>query len=109
MEPRLAIDYLNRIRPAGWLKGCLYGLLIYLVYQSAIRQLIINDWAKEDYSHCMLIPFVILYLLWEKRLYPAAGGGSLRYCSFLIHTMSAKAKYAAFFPTQRQTFPTWKV
>jgi len=50
------LDYLKRIKPTDWLKGCLYELLLSIVYQSAFRQLIINDWAKEDYSHCMLIP-----------------------------------------------------
>src|SRR5208283_2395216 len=25
------------------------------------------DWAREDYNYCYLIPFVVLYLVWEKK------------------------------------------
>ena len=55
------------IKPLSWLKAGLYACAIVAVYYSALNQLILNDWAKEDYSHCMLIPFVVLYLIWEKR------------------------------------------
>jgi exosortase D (VPLPA-CTERM-specific) len=60
-------EYLKRIKPAGWLKSSLYALLIVVVFQSALKHLILYDWSREDYSHCALIPFVILYLIWEKR------------------------------------------
>lgn len=61
------MDYLKKIKPASWLKGVLYGLIISATYYSALKNLIMHDWAREDYSHCYLIPFVFLYLLWEKR------------------------------------------
>ncbi|MFH2000516.1 MAG: VPLPA-CTERM-specific exosortase XrtD, partial [Planctomycetota bacterium] len=32
-----------------------------------LTQMIFHDWAREDYSHSYLLPFVVLYLLWEKR------------------------------------------
>ena len=51
----------------NWPKIILYGVIIAAIYHSALRQLVVTDWAKEDYSHCYLIPFVVLYLLWEKR------------------------------------------
>ena len=42
-------------------------LIILAAYSSTLKFLIMHDWALEDYSHCFLIPFVFLYLLWEKR------------------------------------------
>jgi exosortase D (VPLPA-CTERM-specific) len=44
-----------------------YAGAIVLVYYSALTQMVFHDWAREDYSHSYLIPFVVLYLLWEKR------------------------------------------
>lgn len=61
------MDYLKKIKPAGWLKGFLYGVVILATYYSVLRFLVLRDWAREDYSHCYLIPFVFLYLIWEKR------------------------------------------
>lgn len=59
--------YLKLIKPASWLKSILYGVVILATYFSVLRHLILHDWAHEDYSHCYLIPFVSLYLIWEKR------------------------------------------
>lgn len=61
------MNYLVKIKPASWLKGILYGLIILATYYSALKRLILHDWALEDYSHCYFIPLVFLYLLWEKR------------------------------------------
>lgn len=58
---------LTMIHPASWMKGLLYALIISATYFSALKYLVLRDWAREDYSHCYLIPFVFLYLLWEKR------------------------------------------
>jgi len=59
--------FLKDIKTVNWLKGLLYGILITITYYSALKIMILFDWAREDYSHCYLIPFVVLYLLWEKR------------------------------------------
>ncbi len=59
--------YLKMIKPAGWLKGISFALVIAATYYTALKRLVLHDWAMEDYSHCYLIPFVFLYLLWEKR------------------------------------------
>ena len=56
-----------RIKPVSWLKAGAYACVLALVYYSTFVRLVTYDWAKEDYSHCMLVPFVVLYLLWEKR------------------------------------------
>jgi exosortase D (VPLPA-CTERM-specific) len=45
---------------------CIYGLLFWGLYRSAARFLLSN-WNEGDYSYAYLIPFVILYLIWEKR------------------------------------------
>ena len=45
----------------------LYGLLLLSIYYSALTYLIINDWAREGYSYCYLIPFAALYLIWIKK------------------------------------------
>ena len=61
------LNVFKGIKPASWIKFSLYSLLIGLIYYTAIRFLILIDWAREDYSHSYLIPFVILYIIWEKR------------------------------------------
>jgi hypothetical protein len=58
---------IREIHPVNWLRLAVYGGLIAAVYWAALRWMILHDWALEDYSHCCLIPFVVLYLLWEKR------------------------------------------
>ena len=62
-----AIDEIMKIKPISWMKAGVYALGIILIYYSALVRMIFHDWAKEDNSHCYLIPFVVLYLLWEKR------------------------------------------
>ncbi len=66
------MKYLKVIKTSTWLKALLYLLLIAVTYQTALKQMILYDWAREDYSHCYLIPFVVLYLIWEKRAELAA-------------------------------------
>jgi exosortase D (VPLPA-CTERM-specific) len=56
-----------RLKPIGWLKAVVYALCLAGVYYSAFARLVTFDWAIEDYSHCALVPLVVLYLLWEKR------------------------------------------
>jgi exosortase D (VPLPA-CTERM-specific) len=56
-----------KVKPASWIKFTLYGLLIIVIYHSALSWLIIKDWARESYSYCYLIPFVVLYLIWIKK------------------------------------------
>ena len=62
-----AIEEIMRIKPVSWIKAGVYALGIILIYYSALVWMIFHDWAKEDNSHCYLIPFLVLYLLWEKR------------------------------------------
>lgn len=43
-----------------------YGTLFSLLYHEPFS-VMIGWWDRDDYSHCYLIPFIILYTLWEKR------------------------------------------
>jgi exosortase D (VPLPA-CTERM-specific) len=37
------------------------------MYYPSYDWLVRNDWAREDYNYCYLIPFVVLYLILEKK------------------------------------------
>ena len=43
-----------------------YAVLLFLVYLSSFEGLM-EKWSRDDYSYCYLIPFIVLYLLWEKK------------------------------------------
>src|ERR1700690_2751878 len=45
----------------------LYGLLLSTLFYSSYDWLINHDWPREDYNYCYLVPFVILYLVWDKK------------------------------------------
>lgn len=51
----------------NWLPAAIYALLFFVIYSSALRWLVVNDWEREGYSYCYLIPFVVAFLLWLKR------------------------------------------
>jgi EpsI family protein len=44
----------------------LYGLLMALLYTPSLK-IMVAGWGREDYNYCYLVPFVVLYLIWEKR------------------------------------------
>lgn len=54
-------------RPEALFRGLVYGTLLVTLYYSALAWLVKNDWPREDYSSCALIPLVVIYLIWEKR------------------------------------------
>jgi exosortase D (VPLPA-CTERM-specific) len=56
-----------RITPVSWLKVTVFSGVMLLVYYSTLKWLVFHDWVREDYSYCIAIPFVVIYLLWEKR------------------------------------------
>ncbi len=51
---------------SAYLKILAYAAAFFLVYSPAYRVMLIW-WEREDYNYCYLVPFVVLYLLWEKR------------------------------------------
>ncbi len=62
----ILLTSLKNVRPVAWVKAVVYVAVLSAVYLSPFKELW-AQWGSEDYSHCWLIPFVILYLLWEKR------------------------------------------
>src|SRR5208283_2550084 len=58
---------LEVVKPASWAKFGIYMFGLTAVYYSALGLMIGTDWEKEDYNYCYLIPFVVLYFIWEKR------------------------------------------
>jgi exosortase len=50
----------------SWLRVPIYAALLVGVYYSALQKMI-TQWGHEDYNYCYLIPFLVLYLLWEKK------------------------------------------
>jgi len=53
-----------QIKPLDWFQTGIYAFLICSIYASSLHWLVINDWEREGYSYCYLIPFVVIYLLW---------------------------------------------
>lgn len=50
----------------SFIKMALYGLLLMGLYYSAFIYMI-GLWGKPKYHYCYLIPFVVLYLIWDRR------------------------------------------
>lgn len=44
----------------------IYILFYILLYQTVFLNML-KWWERDDYSYCYLIPFIVLYLLWEKK------------------------------------------
>ena len=64
-NPRSTLTFLKLPISSGVLV-CIYGLLFWGLYRSTAGFLLSN-WNDGDYSYAYLIPFVILYLIWDKR------------------------------------------
>jgi exosortase D (VPLPA-CTERM-specific) len=56
----------SRIRMESWVKAALYGLLLVGLFYSSYRVMFMW-WENEDFNYCYLIPFFVLYLVWEKK------------------------------------------
>lgn len=64
-------------------KISVYLLILFGIYYSTLQKLVFKDWMKDDYSHCMLIPLIVLYLIWEKHQ--------------LVETCVSKPSYKGFY------------
>lgn len=53
--------------PASWLKACIYAGLLLAIYRGAFVWLVTKDWVRDDYTHCGLIPFAVVFLIWDRR------------------------------------------
>lgn len=55
------------VSQSAWLKTALLGALLVILY-FRIGLKLVSDWAQfPDYSHGFLIPFFVLFLLWDRR------------------------------------------
>jgi EpsI family protein len=52
----------------GFVKIGIYTMLLLGIYSSALSWLITIDWTKEDFTYCLLIPLIAVYLVWDKRI-----------------------------------------
>jgi exosortase D (VPLPA-CTERM-specific) len=63
---KINLKAIRIVKPTGLAKIALYGLLLIGVYYSSLAYMI-SQWEREDYSYCYLVPFIVFYLIWEKR------------------------------------------
>jgi exosortase D (VPLPA-CTERM-specific) len=61
------IKLLGAFKPASWAKFGVYTIGVVALYFSTLKWLIGHDWQEEDFNYCYLIPFIVLYFIWEKR------------------------------------------
>ena len=54
------------IKPVDLLRPALYAILLFFVYRTSLVYLFAK-WQDEDFTYCYIIPFIVLYLIWEKR------------------------------------------
>jgi exosortase D (VPLPA-CTERM-specific) len=54
------------LKTEGVFKAAIYIALFVVLYFTS-HQMMIQWWQREDYNYCYLIPFVVIYLLWEKK------------------------------------------
>lgn len=57
---------IGRVTRVSLIKLVLCVVLVIALYYSTLAWLI-HDWQREDYSHSFLVPFIVLYLIWDKR------------------------------------------
>ena len=57
---------IKSIRANSWMRGAFYVLLLFLIYRSTFVYLF-DQWLKDDFTYCFIIPFIVFYLVWEKR------------------------------------------
>ena len=63
---RMNLKVIPSITPASLIKFALYALLLLGLYHSAVTYMI-TLWDRPQYNYCYLIPFVVLYLIYDKR------------------------------------------
>lgn len=63
----IELNKFNLFRPVAMVQTLIYLLLLIGVYLSSYTWLIQRDWTKEDYNYAYLVPFIGLYLFWERR------------------------------------------
>lgn len=55
------------VRPSSWVKLGILALATVAIYYGTLGHLMGFDWPMEDFNYCYVVPFIVLYLMWEKR------------------------------------------
>jgi exosortase D (VPLPA-CTERM-specific) len=63
---REKFNLIMRIYPVAWLRAALYAGLLLVLYRSTLFYLFAR-WRGEDFTYCYIVPFIVFYLVWEKR------------------------------------------
>lgn len=50
-----------------FIPAVIYAILFYVIYDTALHWLVLNDWEREAYSYCYFIPVIVAGLIWLKR------------------------------------------
>lgn len=56
----------KRINGIQYFFPFIYVLLLGGLYYDSLKWLVLKDWARSAYSYCYLVPFILLFLLWQK-------------------------------------------
>jgi exosortase D (VPLPA-CTERM-specific) len=74
LKEKVLVKATTRVSPVIWAQSGILALLLIGIYFSTYRWLIGQDWSREDFSYSFLIPFIVLYLLWDRRKWFRAAG-----------------------------------
>ena len=66
-EPSKTQDNLWKYHPKSWLILILIFPLLIIVYYNGLDRMVMNWFQREEYSYGILIPFVSLYLIYQKK------------------------------------------
>ena len=53
-------------RRTVWIWAALYVTVLFSMYYSTLAYLL-QEWRSDEFTYCCIVPFVVLYLIWEKR------------------------------------------
>ena len=59
--------YTTSLSPTNVTRIALFCLFILGLYYSTFIWLVMKDWAREDFGHCYFMPFVVAYLIWDRK------------------------------------------
>jgi exosortase D (VPLPA-CTERM-specific) len=60
------LEYINKLKSDSLAKLAIFICIFAAIYLPSYK-VMVSWWEWEDYNYCYLIPFVVIYLLWEKR------------------------------------------
>ena len=55
-----------RLPVFGWSALAIVGIIVVLIFYDGL-ELMVKWWERDEYSHGYLIPFIVLFLIWQKK------------------------------------------